>query len=98
MNYDTDSIELAVAAEHKAVATRDFQEKLREAITAHFGRPIALKVNIADATADTPAAQATRERASRQQEAVAAIQNDPFVQSVVRDLGGSVIPDSIKPL
>jgi len=98
MNYDADSIELAVAAEHKAVATRDFQEKLREAITAHFGRPIALKVNIADATADTPAAQATRERASRQQEAVAAIQNDPFVQSVVRDLGGSVIPDSIKPL
>ena len=96
--YDTDSIALRVAAEHRAVATRDYQEKLREALASHFGKPLQLKVEIGESVADTPAAHAQRERVARQQEAVESIQNDPNVQTLVRDFGATVKPDSIKPL
>ncbi|MNU02861.1 DNA polymerase III subunits gamma and tau [compost metagenome] len=53
---------------------------------------------IAEAVDHTPAAQAQRERDARQQDANQAIQNDAFVQAVVRDFGATVVPDSIKPL
>ncbi|SFN75860.1 DNA polymerase-3 subunit gamma/tau [Formivibrio citricus] len=96
--YDADSISLRVAAEHRAVATRDYQEKLKDALAAHFGKPVALKVEISEAVADTPAAQNQRERAARQLEAEDSIQNDPTVQALVRDFGATVVPDSIKPL
>ena len=95
---DANSINLRVAAEHKAIATRDYQEKLRGALSHHFGHPLSLRVEIGDDVADTPAAQAQRERFARQQEAETAIQNDPVVQELVRDFGATVIPDSIKPL
>lgn len=96
--YDEDCISLRVAAEHRAVATRDYQEKLKDALTAHFGKSIALKVEMGEAVADTPAAQAQRERAARQLDAETSIQNDPNVQTLVCDFGATVVPNSIKPL
>lgn len=96
--YTADQINLRVASEHRAVATRDYQEKLRDALSNHFGKDIALQVEISEDVADTPAAQIQRERAERQQGAETAIQNDPVVQSLVRDFGATVVPDSIKPL
>ena len=98
VSYDADSISLRVAAEHKAVATRDYQERLRDALSQHFGHPLSLRVDIGDDVADTPAAQTQRERQARQQEAETSIQNDPIVQQLVREFGATVIPDSIKPL
>ncbi len=98
VSFDADNIQLRVAAEHRAVATRDYLDKLKDALSAHFGHPISLNVEIAEAVDHTPAAQAQRERDARQQDANASIQNDPFVQAAVRDFGATVVPDSIKPL
>ncbi len=98
VSFDTGNIQLRVAAEHRAVATRDYLDKLKDALSAHFGYPITLNVEIAEAVDHTPAAQAQRERDVRQQDANQSIQNDPFVQAVVRDFGATVVQDSIKPL
>ncbi|MBE9609374.1 DNA polymerase III subunit gamma/tau [Chitinilyticum piscinae] len=98
LNYADDCYYLRVAAEHQAVATRDFQEKLREAISEYFGRPQQIRVDIQQATAETPAQIAQRERAARQDAAIESIQNDPFVQTLVQDFGGTVIADSIRPV
>jgi DNA polymerase-3 subunit gamma/tau len=97
-SWDADSIQLRVAAEHRAVATRDYLDKLKDALSAYFNRSIRLNVEIADTVDHTPAAQAQRERDARQQVANESIQNDPFVQALVRDFGATVQPDSIKPL
>ncbi|WP_028451174.1 DNA polymerase III subunit gamma/tau [Chitinilyticum aquatile] len=98
LRHEGDCYYLRVAEEHQAVATRDFQEKLREAISDYFGREQQLKVEIQQQTGQTPAQLAQRERAARQDQAIEAIQQDPFVQTVVRDFGGTVIADSIRPL
>ncbi|WP_035059268.1 DNA polymerase III subunit gamma/tau [Andreprevotia chitinilytica] len=96
-SFRNDVFELRVAAEHRNTATRDYQDPLCEALSDYFGRPIQVKVVLGDEATDTPAAQTFRERAQRQSEAETEIQNDPFVQTLVRDFGGSIIPDSIKP-
>ncbi|KAF0815185.1 DNA polymerase III subunit tau [Andreprevotia sp. IGB-42] len=98
VSYETDAFELKVADEHKNVATRDYQDALREALNAHFGRTMQLKISLDTSTADTPAAQLQRERQQKQVEAEAHIQGDPFVQTLVRDFGASILPDSIKPV
>ncbi|TJZ65174.1 DNA polymerase III subunit gamma/tau [Chitiniphilus eburneus] len=98
VDHQPDRFALRVAEAHKAVATRDYQDKLRGALSEHFGRPIQVDVALGEATGDTPAAIALREKQARQQAAEATIQNDPFVQALVRDLGATVLPDSIRPL
>ncbi|WP_293938012.1 DNA polymerase III subunit gamma/tau [Iodobacter sp.] len=98
LGYTDSSIELLVGEEHIAVASRAYQEKLREALSNHFGKDILLTITLGSASGDTPAAIALREKMARLASATQSIQNDPFVQSVVRDFGATVIPDSIKPL
>ncbi|MCX7206402.1 MAG: DNA polymerase III subunit gamma/tau [Proteobacteria bacterium] len=98
LGYTANSIELLVGEEHTAVASRAYQEKLREALSNHFGHDILLTITLGSASGDTPAAIALREKLARLATATQSIQNDPFVQSVVRDFGATVIPDSIKPL
>ncbi|WP_255992195.1 DNA polymerase III subunit gamma/tau [Chitinolyticbacter albus] len=98
VDYRPGHFELRVSAEHKAVATRDFQDKLRAVLAEHYGRDISVNVTLGEAIGDTPAAIAMRERQARQSAAEDAIQNDPFIQSMVRDFGATVVPDTIRPL
>jgi DNA polymerase-3 subunit gamma/tau len=98
IGYTDSSIELLVGEKHTAVASRAYQEKLREALSNHFSKDILLTITLGSASGDTPAAIALREKMARLANATQSIQNDPFVQSVVRDFGATVIPDSIKPL
>ncbi|WP_373975938.1 DNA polymerase III subunit gamma/tau [Chitinibacter sp. SCUT-21] len=98
MGYSDIHIDLQVAEEHRAVATRDYQDKLRSALSEHFGREITVNVNIGEIAGETPAIMLVRENAARQETAVAAIQNDPFIQTLVRDMGGTIDAASIKPL
>lgn len=98
LSYEGDSIQLRVAAEHKAVATRDYLEKLKDAVSNYYGRPIQIELEMGEAAIETPAAQLQRENQQRQAQAEQAIQDDPFVQSMVRDFGATVLPNSIKPI
>ncbi|WP_348944718.1 DNA polymerase III subunit gamma/tau [Chitinibacter sp. FCG-7] len=98
LGYSDIHFDLQVAEEHRAVATRDYQDKLRSALSEYFGRDITVNVNIGTIAGETPAIMLVRENAARQEVAVAAIQNDPFIQTLVRDMGGSIDAASIKPL
>lgn len=73
-----------------------FGDKLREALADKLGAPVKLDVElVADASA-SPAAARAREQAGRQSEAEAAIQADPFVQTLVRECDATV--GNIRPL
>jgi DNA polymerase-3 subunit gamma/tau len=98
LSYSDIRFDLQVDEAHRAVATRDYQDKLRLALSEHFGRDIEVNVNIGTIQGETPAVMLVRENAARQEVAVAAIQNDPFIQTLVRDMGGTIDAASIKPL
>ncbi len=74
-------------------------DKFKAALARHFGRPVAVTIEVGAVKGVTVAAARSDERAARQADAQALIDADPFVQAVVRDFGGaSIVPGSVKPV
>jgi DNA polymerase-3 subunit gamma/tau len=71
------------------------RERLSVALQS-LGHDVRLVVEMGSVT-DSPALRVAAEAARRQREAEAQILNDPFVQSMMRDFGGKIVPGSIKP-
>ncbi|WGS48260.1 DNA polymerase III subunit gamma/tau [Paraburkholderia sp. D15] len=71
--------------------------KLKAALAERLGRTVDVLVEVG-AARRTAAAQDAATRAQRQQEAEREIGADPFVQSLIREFGASIVPGSIRPL
>jgi DNA polymerase-3 subunit gamma/tau len=72
--------------------------KVREALSAHFGAPVRLNVEVGAVTGQTAAAAQNQQTAQRLDQARAAIESDPFVQKLLTDFDGRIVPDSVKPI
>lgn len=96
-SFDEDNINLTVPDQQKHLLDPNYQEKLSVAINQHFGRKIKLSLKIGG-TGNTPAKQIFEEKAAVQSEAESAIQQDDFVQALMKDFGANIIPSSIKPI
>ncbi|MEO6146804.1 MAG: DNA polymerase III subunit gamma/tau [Sulfuriferula sp.] len=86
-----DCLQLRVPVAHKHLADKSYQDKLREAISAHFGRPMRLQISLAEGEANTPVRQQNEARAARQSEAEAVIAADPFVQDVMQQFDARIV-------
>ena len=71
-------------------------DKLAAALSDHFKRKVSVDTELGPVR-DTASAQAQVHREARQRDAEITIENDSFVQSIVRDLGAIVVPGSITP-
>ena len=90
---------LNLAPQHKHLQTNKMaQDKLQAALGDYFAQPVKLVVALGTANAATPAAVEQHEKQTRQQQAVEAITQDPFVREAQTQLGAQVIEDSIKPI
>ncbi len=82
----------------KSYAETGNVERLRAALTQHYGRPVRVSVEVGNtagvATAATLAEQA---RTDRMKNAEQAIYADPFVQELIENFGAQVEPQSIRP-
>ncbi|SAK86990.1 DNA polymerase III subunits gamma and tau [Caballeronia temeraria] len=92
---DANSVTLAVPVQMYTDAMH--VTKLKAALAEKLGRAIEVNVDVAPARR-TAAALDAAERARRQQEAEQEIKQDPFVQSLIRDFGASIVQGSIKPI
>jgi len=72
-------------------------EKLKLALSEHFGCTVMLSAQVGPVQGITVAAVEQSARAQRQASAVDAIESDPFVKALVKDFGATVVPGSIKP-
>ncbi len=72
-------------------------DKLGAALTEHFGKTVKVSTEIG-AVQQTANAQAVAEREARQRQAEENIQSDPFVQTLMREFGATIVPGSIKPV
>ncbi|MCB5206091.1 DNA polymerase III subunit gamma/tau [Methylovorus mays] len=97
IGHAEDRLELQVPEAHKHLLDPNYQEKLKAAIEAHFGRKMHLQFSIGGGN-NTPAHQISQEKAELQSQAESSIQQDGFVQALMRDFGAQIIPSSIKPL
>lgn len=87
----------AVRVPLKALAEPATVGRVRDALTAHFGRPVRLTAETGSVGGTTAAAQSRREMDARVARAHESIDADPFVRTLIDDFGGRVLPDSVKP-
>ncbi|WP_454871710.1 DNA polymerase III subunit gamma/tau [Paraburkholderia xenovorans] len=71
--------------------------KLKTALADRLGHTVEVLVEVGPARR-TAAAHDAAMRAQRQQEAEREIGADPFVQSLIREFGASIVPGSIRPI
>jgi len=72
--------------------------KLQNALSEYFAQAVHLVVTLGMGDAVTPAAVEQNQKQTRQQMAVEAINQDPFVVDAQAQLGALLIEDSIKPI
>jgi len=89
---------LRLAPMHRHLQMKPAQDKLQQALSEHFARPLVLRIEVADTEAATPAATAQRAREVQQERAVAAIEQDGFVRDVIEMFDAQLVETSIKPI
>ncbi|MBC7514688.1 MAG: DNA polymerase III subunit gamma/tau [Herminiimonas sp.] len=88
-------LHLQVAIETlRAAATVD---KLAAALSAHFSRTVRVETRLG-AVQHSANLTLQAERAERQRQAEQSMQDDPFVQTLMREFGATIVPGSIKPV
>ena len=73
------------------------KEKLMTALSEHLGKSVQLDTEIG-ATKITAHAAEVAEEAERQRNAEQTLQEDPFVQTLMREFGATIVPGSVRPL
>jgi DNA polymerase-3 subunit gamma/tau len=72
-------------------------DKLTVALEERFGKPARVTTEIG-AARQTANAKAVAEREARQLQAEETMHSDPFIQTLKREFGASIVPGSIKPV
>jgi len=91
---------LALDAVHMHMAVEPMVSQMAERIGQALGESIRLRFVTSEqgVAAQTPAARAAQAREVAQSTAEQAIEDDPLVQSLKRDFGARVVPQSVKPI
>jgi DNA polymerase-3 subunit gamma/tau len=96
LRADPDGFTLRVPV--KPLAEPALVGKVREVLAGHFGRSVALRVEVGAVQGTTAAAVRTREQAQAHAQARATIEGDDFVKTLLSGFDGTILPDSIRPL
>ena len=95
---DGAQIVLCLPPTHRHLQMKPAQDKLQQALSEHFGRPLQLSISLEEVSGDTPAVAAQRRRRERQDNAVAAVEKDEFVREVIDLFDATLVESSIKPV
>ena len=95
-SYAVGKMALSLTALHKHLLSH--KEKLQAALGEYFAQPLRLTINMGEASAATPAAVEQGVKQARQQEAEAAILQDPFVREAQAKLGAQLMEDTTRPI
>ncbi|MDO9102864.1 MAG: DNA polymerase III subunit gamma/tau [Candidatus Nitrotoga sp.] len=96
-NFVDGRLTLNLSLQHKHLLTNKMaQEKLQAALTDYFVQPVRLSVTLGVNNVATPAVVEQQVKQTRQQHAVEAIMQDPFVREAQAQLGAQILEETIK--
>ncbi|HJQ63031.1 MAG TPA: DNA polymerase III subunit gamma/tau C-terminal domain-containing protein [Burkholderiales bacterium] len=98
IRHEPDRIELSISRLHERLLDKPYQDKLKTALQQRFGAGVRVAIKVGEGNGDSPAALADRERQRRQSEAVAEIEQDPFVRELVENFDARIVESTIKPI
>lgn len=82
---------------NQALADISAKDRLRDALSEHFGQDVRLDIEVGATGSETAHAQDEAARRARQLAAEQSIASDPLVQALQSDFGGRVLPGSVRP-
>ena len=88
---------LVLDTDHDTLLNDTQVRNVRRAMSEHLGKSIELEVAVGDPGAETPAQRRERIALERQQRAVAALESDENVQSLLEEFDGRLDLDSVRP-
>ncbi len=83
---------------HSALFNPTQQRRLNEALNQYHGRTLTVTIELIKPEQETPAQAAARRRHERQNEAVASIHADPFIQQMMQQFGAVIRDGTIEPV
>ena len=95
-HFDGHRIEFVVPFEHKHLMDKPYQDRVKAALGDYLGKPVELSFSVGEGV--TPAKVEVDQKHERQMEAVASIEQDPVVRSLVDNFDAKLIESSIKPI
>ena len=95
---DVFKLRLSHAHRHLLQINRTGPEKLQDALSAHFGRPLRVVVEVGEIATETPAQRNQAEKAERHAAALASLEQDPFVRELIERFDATLEEASVKPL
>lgn len=91
-------IRFALAERFKNLINELGQRALRDALTRALGRDVNVQIDLQTDAMETPASLAAQRRSDQQIEAERIIEQDPFVQRAIAELGAGILAGSSKPI
>ena len=82
---------------NKALSEGVHAERLRVALKEFFGQDVQVAFEVGVVQGESAHALDQAEQETRQLDAEASVQVDPFVQALVKDFGAQVVPGSVRP-
>lgn len=97
-DWSQDRLALAVPESFRHMTSRDYQDKLKLALSERFGRPVELAVTVEELGLETPAMKDARHRQEQLNIARENMKNDPVVQQMVREFDATLLIETIQPV
>ena len=97
VGVEGNTLRLALKPDHDHLHSAPMVSMLEEKLCAALGRAVRVSFEKTRPGMETPADLAARSRGEQQQEAERALEADPFVQAVMSEMGGRIVPNSVRP-
>jgi DNA polymerase-3 subunit gamma/tau len=97
VSCEANHLQLVVPEAQKMYAEKPYQDKLKSELTPQFGTGFRLTVRVGPTRGASVAAARSVESQRRLESAAQAIEQDPFVRGLVREMGAEVVRSSIRP-
>ncbi|MBI4204510.1 MAG: DNA polymerase III subunit gamma/tau [Betaproteobacteria bacterium] len=94
---DADRVELTISRLHERLLDRPYQDKVKAALQQRFGAGVRVTISVGNGSGSSPAVLADREKQRRQAQAIADIEQDPFVRELVENFDARIVESTIKP-
>jgi DNA polymerase-3 subunit gamma/tau len=98
LGKDGASMRLLLDTEGEPFRRPALEDKLTQALSAHFNEAIKIEIEVAEAVLDTPARRQQADAEEKMRAARASIESDPNIRAMREVFGATVQPESIKPV
>ena len=93
-----DYVHLILAPTHLSLRNKKLEERLQQALSDYYGKPMRLTIDVGKPPAETPAVIQEQREVDRRQTAVREITDDVNIKAMQETFNARVMPESIRPV